>query len=32
MKELGLVSEVQIGKAIEDVKRFREKILDKIYT
>jgi hypothetical protein len=32
MKELGLVSEIQIGKAIEDVKRFREKILDKIYT
>jgi hypothetical protein len=32
MKELGLVSEIQIQKAIEDTKRFREKILDKIYT
>ena len=31
MKELGLVSEIQIQKAIEDVKRFRDKVLDKVY-
>ncbi|MBS7612480.1 hypothetical protein KEJ27_09850 [Candidatus Bathyarchaeota archaeon] len=30
MKEKGMISEIQIGKAIEDVKRFREKILDRI--
>ncbi|MEM2449052.1 MAG: hypothetical protein QXT14_08920 [Candidatus Bathyarchaeia archaeon] len=31
MKEMGLVTDIQIGKAIEDVKRFRERVLDRVF-